>query len=390
MPNLDTQLRERGHEFEVIPPLGVSLSAPVARATARALHRPLPDSRPIVVHNSHPTGRNRRAREATWHSSNFNLSHSVWHRPHIAGTPQIEFNLPMSPDTPDDHEPYALPVATVVPGMLYTHISSEYVHNDEEAEQYDLTLLVDLLDTALTWATAYPQDLDSVLGDETAHSALTALLTPSPAGIQDLRREIDDLEHSRSQYERRIANSQENLTLMAPRLASLQESLDSAIEGIATPSDEPETIIQYLDNQPLIEEWFMTDGENLRIITTGLDMSHPDIHDGDPMPLGAFAITFSRDGTLRCVNITDRRGRRDHPHIVEGEFCTGAYGNTIRSLMQEGKMIDAINLILNFLQTFAPDDDYGRNWYLWDQTRGDNSLLTPNTIQPDEANDITA
>ena len=389
MPTLNAQLRERGHEFSVIPPINVSLSPNVARATARAFDADHPDDRTIIVHNSHPTGALRPGRDTVWYSAAFNLRHSVWNRPHITGTPQIEFNLPMQPDSNDDDTAYNLPVATVVPGIVYTHIASDFVH-DSTADEHDLTQLVDLLDTALTWAAAYPSDLQTVLGNDAAHEAIEAILTPSPVGVIDLRREIDDLEHTRTTLENRLNNTTEQLELLTPRLTSLRTSLDSAIEGITNPTDTPETIINYLDNQPLIDDWFMPDDECLRVVTTGLEMSHPDILNGEPMPLGAFAITFSRNGNLRCVNITDRRGRRDHPHIVEGDFCTGAYAQTIRSLMQEGKMIDAINLILNFLQTFAPDDDYGRNWYLWDQTRGDNSLLAPETIQPDEAHDINA
>jgi len=384
MTTLHDTLHARDHRFRQLPAIGAGATPQLLHALSRNYQHPdgtnVSREHPIIVHDSHPTGIHQ-GFETAYPCPNTSLNLGNWRTPAYNPEP----TLPMYYPYIDDH-----PLLTVVPGIVYMHTSDNILDTEYNDENYvHLMTLAEIIDAALTWADL-PDDIwatEATTHTPAEHPVLT-VLRHDPSEIRTLRTDIDSTLYDIARSDQQITRLQQNAEAHDIRLRNLQTELDNALAAHADSAKiDLDPVLDYLDNQPLIDTWYMPTDGALRVITKPLCMSHEDIDNGDDIPLGAFALTFWSGGDTRCVNLNNRRGRRDHPHIVEGAFCTGAYGSTIRTLLQRGELIDAINLILNFLQTFAPEDEYGRTYYLWSEHRGDLSNFEPPRVTPGEADD---
>lgn len=101
--------------------------------------------------------------------------------------------------------------------------------------------------------------------------------------------------------------------------------------------------------------------------------------EGRHMPLGQFSIklnfgnttTHIRNNTMRMEN------RWDHPHVSEGELCTGDFGRTMVNMLQRRQLAPMVSMIFQILNVTTLHDEWGgRNILLWaeadDQLRRDN------------------
>lgn len=114
--------------------------------------------------------------------------------------------------------------------------------------------------------------------------------------------------------------------------------------------------------------------EMLLIKTTDLEMTNPAT--GQTLPLGQFEITLpleaSRSGELSVLNKTNARyapqedTEWQHPHVDRhGEPCFGSIETDMFDMLSKGEITGAFELLLQYLQTINPDDDYGKHWSLW-------------------------
>lgn len=381
MSTLKDRIQEAGFNPVYLPPMRGQSAAPhLLHALARNYGDP--SEQVVLIESSHPRVDGARTTEIPVDD----LTFRVYRHTPVAFDPDNTLQLFL-------HPTLDVPAATITQcGVLYTHIVDDLFDDSDSDER--IAALADFLTTALTYAYAIKTGdyltIDGQPADWTDDHPLAALLQATGDECVDLRNQIDDTQTQITNNLLHIQRTEELITTGRNRLANLEQQLDDALKA-ATETSTTENLTdfyEYLQAQPLIQSWFLPDEERLRIITKPLSMRHEDINNGDDIRLGSFAVTIRRDGNIRCVNLTDRRGRRDHPHIVHGDFCTGAYATTLRSLLRQGKFIDTINLLLNFLQTFAPEDDYGQYWYLWTDRPADHTNFMPETTQPEETNNI--
>lgn len=106
---------------------------------------------------------------------------------------------------------------------------------------------------------------------------------------------------------------------------------------------------------------------NERIIftTNFLHFHNPDtnvIHQ-----LGQLEVTANlKDFSLSFKNKTMRfRGSYDHPHILKGNICYGNFGIGLPELIQQGRLSVFIDMIIAFLETCNPKDEWGSMSIYW-------------------------
>jgi hypothetical protein len=373
MPNIEETLYER-HNTIMLPTFGASATPMLLRAMARNIDRRY-YAAVIIAPRSHPTVDSYDTAAVVLPNANHTTIHVDTHdAPALTATPTLTVH-----GTPD-----SAPLFTVVAGIVYTHFG--FQEWDSTNDQYEHVL--ELFETAISYACALNEDDPTglTISETDEDHPLVNILHPDPIEVREQREEIDRLEQNRVDHETRADSLREQVEAIDVQLRNRQNDLDTALAALDTTSTEsPQALADYLTHQPLIDSWFMPDTDSLRVITGPMNMQHPDNPDIN-IPVGAFAITLQRDGAHRCVNLTDRRGSRDHPHIVRGSFCTGAYAGNMRTALRAGRITDAINLLLNFLQTFNPHDDYGRTWTLWQDSPADLTNLYPETEEPSEVN----
>lgn len=115
--------------------------------------------------------------------------------------------------------------------------------------------------------------------------------------------------------------------------------------------------------------------QELLIKTVELDIGNP--HSGYRVPLGAFEITIPLDARrYEYFTITNRTGARvpndsdetfHHPHIVGSNVCLGAIEEQVITALSQGEINGGFELLLEYLQTYNPDDPYGDNIRYWNE-----------------------
>ncbi len=121
-----------------------------------------------------------------------------------------------------------------------------------------------------------------------------------------------------------------------------------------------------------VEAVAITDLDDILVKTKPLDMYHP--HEGTSLHLGEFEIQIPISSrslhNFKVSNATNARENEDgdlydHPHINAGSPCFGALESEIVDCLSGGEFNAAFELILQYLGTVNPDDDYGEHFYLW-------------------------
>jgi len=70
--------------------------------------------------------------------------------------------------------------------------------------------------------------------------------------------------------------------------------------------------------------------------------------------LGRFRLDLHFNGDVRIVNLTDRIGPYDHPHIYQGRPCLGIVREGIAKHLGEFQFVAATEVLIDFLQTVNP------------------------------------
>ncbi len=72
--------------------------------------------------------------------------------------------------------------------------------------------------------------------------------------------------------------------------------------------------------------------------------------------LGRFQLELHFNGDVRIVNLTDRIGPYDHPHIHQGRPCLGNVREGIAKHLGEFQFVPATEVLIDFLKTVNPAD----------------------------------
>lgn len=189
--------------------------------------------------------------------------------------------------------------------------------------------------------------------------------------LDNMRRQginlLDNVRSRISQSESYINEWMDNIANQTSQLRQLQREADALLSTVGG-GDVWEQRFDQLLAHPRVRDITVTNGQ-LTVLTDDITLQYPDV-DGDPMSgesrwLGPFRITFNGTRNVRVSNLRTKRGERDHPHAPGGQPCLGGVAGTISSLLSEGEYIAALEIMFQFLETFNPQDDYGRYAALW-------------------------
>lgn len=109
----------------------------------------------------------------------------------------------------------------------------------------------------------------------------------------------------------------------------------------------------------------------LLVKTVELMMKHPET--GEEKKLGQFEITLPLTaGRATYLSILNRTNAKEydgsvwqHPHVEGERPCLGSIEADVFDSLSRGELPATLELLLQYLQTFNPNDSLGKNWDLW-------------------------
>lgn len=104
--------------------------------------------------------------------------------------------------------------------------------------------------------------------------------------------------------------------------------------------------------------------QTLNVRTNDITLTHPNT--GDTTVVGRYSIDFNfEQSSVRINNLTNRRGTWDHPHVSNGDFCSGELQPTVMRLLSRRQIGAAVNMVIAALEYCDPEDDWGRHVEWW-------------------------
>lgn len=159
--------------------------------------------------------------------------------------------------------------------------------------------------------------------------------------IRFLEAEIAILEEGVEEMARRIATDTRRLREGRRRLR-LSDEWQDPLEAVG----------QELERLRALPEVCDAHREDGRIrLTTGPILAG---HEGRRYSLGRFQVDLSFNGDVRVVNLTNRVGPFDHPHVHAGRPCLGGVREGMAKLLGEFQLAAAAEVLIDFLKTVNP------------------------------------
>jgi hypothetical protein len=152
--------------------------------------------------------------------------------------------------------------------------------------------------------------------------------------IRFLEAEVAILEEGVEEMARRIASNTRRLHLSQGRQAH-PEVLGQEVERLRA-------LPEVCDAHP-------EDGR-IRLITAPILAEHG----GRRYCLGRFQVDLYGSGDVRIVNLTNRIGPFDHPHVHAGRPCLGGVRESIAKLLGESQVVVVAEVLIDFLKTVNP------------------------------------
>lgn len=105
-------------------------------------------------------------------------------------------------------------------------------------------------------------------------------------------------------------------------------------------------------------------GHELLLTTDHVHMTHPTTD--ETRWLGRFLIKIAFSGSnITIKNLDNPRNGLDHPHVAEGAPCFGGHERDFSELVAQGRWLVFFEMLLQYLETFNPRDDWGRRASYW-------------------------
>lgn len=241
--------------------------------------------------------------------------------------------------------------------------------NRTAMKKYDPAVFVNLIREAID-----EEKIEAARAEaqERSRVEVLALMQERDEGeLTRMRNQIDDNDRNIAQYEQSIDQWRADN-------ARKQAIVDAAIarQGETISEEAANREWDALLRHAHVERVELRD-KVLRVYTDDLEIEHPTRD--ETAPLGRFRLEFyfERENVM-VYNLTNRRGNRDHPHVLHHDFCLGEIGRTIRELLRERQIGAVANFILDSLTTSNPSDDYGRYVEWWFNER-ETELTTGDT-----------
>jgi len=153
-----------------------------------------------------------------------------------------------------------------------------------------------------------------------------------------------------------------------------QNQLESIRENGIRKKEEFEKEFDSLVRHPKVEAVGLRD-DSLLIKTTEITMTHPE--SGERKILGEMEIDLplksSNASELQIMNRTNAKQENgggdsvwQHPHIEDVYPCFGSIEPQMIDLLCNGEFPAVFELLIQYLESFNPEDSLASNWNYWD------------------------
>jgi hypothetical protein len=185
----------------------------------------------------------------------------------------------------------------------------------------------------------------------------------------DPERRLRERRNVITQDEQQIAEYEEAIIRLRSTLDLKRREVDAILNTYNIDPENYRAQWNRIKDHPLIEQDSLTLSERqVRFTTKSLDISG----DRGSWPLGVIQVTINLENhEIRIQNLTNRRQDRDHPHVVNGRPCWGGYNSEVIDYIQNGQIAALIEFLFGYLQSYNPDDDWGRNIRRWEEAAGE-------------------
>lgn len=185
----------------------------------------------------------------------------------------------------------------------------------------------------------------------------------SARSIDDLISEIGVMQTNYADHVRQAASTRHKLR---DRQALLTQLMDARQHNEEEQADKA---WQLLAKDERVESLSFSGG-SIVLLTTGLDLTHP--RSGKTVYLGKFRVTIDLNSTaIKIHNLDNAKGGFDHPHVNMHNPCFGDMGDGIHTLIVQGELYAAVEMIFVFLSSVNLADDWGRRSVFWFEAEDD-------------------
>lgn len=186
--------------------------------------------------------------------------------------------------------------------------------------------------------------------------------------LRDARRQIAQYERNLRDYATHYANTMRSLAQERTRVDSLQAIVGNDADAMAER-------FASIAGHPRLEGFWFTGGQLTLMTTPDIRLTHP--VSGETRWLGAFRITVNLgDNQVWLFNLNTKRGNRDHPHVNNGGPCWGDAYQLVNKLILDGELYALVDVLVQYLETFNPRDDWGAYAAYWFDRPDEDPALT--------------
>lgn len=234
-------------------------------------------------------------------------------------------------------------------------------HSDEQLERIYTGLLgaIMLANDDPTWESYASERLTRL-----SERCYTLLRNSSTSEIEELRRQVPDLVTQATDYENRAAAAYARLSEIRTQLEALQDHNTGTEDLDAKLTSE----LRQLEDHPDIATIEPGGSSNDALVVFTAPLPLTNIQD-DSMTTngGEYRLTFrfGPRSSITVRNLTRRIGAFDHPHVSDGNFCTGDQRNLLDQLLTRAELAAAANFTIDLLKQVNPRDTYTSDWRAW-------------------------
>lgn len=173
-----------------------------------------------------------------------------------------------------------------------------------------------------------------------------------------------DVRHRLTLTEEAVAQATRNLITQKTHLLDLQREFDALEASSNFDVDEIRDSWQRLLHHAKVEDASIEAGK-IEVVTSFLRMTDP--RTGESCPLGRFRIRLvPGNHAITMENLDLPRLGRAHPHCGQrGEPCLGSIDESVIELLSQHEYVGVLELLLQWIQSFNPRDEYGRYAGYW-------------------------
>lgn len=291
-------------------------------------------------------------------------------------------NMPyetLLPDTGYQSEPVydCLQVEDSTEGELFWEFpDEEYIHFGGEFTHRVITFLVPFIAVRVR---------DEFAWELVIEDAIIGCLDPEGAANRESRLAERNIERfiaiGNERDDGELRNIRTRITDGGARLIDAQRTEESSRQELREAQELLDAVLARRDDGGVNSESLLAEYEAINrhahvvscswagnhtfiVRTDNLMLTHPTT--GEERELGVFTIKFDfRRSIITLNNMTNKRGAFDHPHVNNGQMCTGEIGPSLTRLMQQRQIGSAVNMALAALGMVNMEDDWGRHVEWW-------------------------